>query len=105
MTKYLLAFLCAAGMLAPLAAQAGEVRHREVRQENRIYQGAKTGSLTSREYDSLQAREGRLNDLRANDLRRDDGHLTRAQDVQLNRDENHLSRTIYHDKHNGHRRP
>jgi hypothetical protein len=100
MNKALLAILCASSLLAPLAANAGEVRNREGRQENRIYQGVRSGQVTPHEYDHLQSQEGRLNDQRANDLRRDDGHLTGSQYRQLNHEENHLSREIYRDKHN-----
>jgi hypothetical protein len=99
MTKALLAFLCASSMLIPLAAQAGEVRNREVRQENRIYQGVHGGSLTTNEYDRLQSQEARLNDLRERDLH-SGGGLSHREDVQLNRDANHVSRDIYRDKHN-----
>ena len=102
MTKALFALLCAAGMLTPLAARAGEVRNREVRQENRIYQGVDHGSLTTGEYDRLQAQEARLAALRARDQRSGDG-ISRREYLQLNRDENHVSRDIYRDKHNAHR--
>jgi hypothetical protein len=88
-------------MIAPIAANAGEVGHREIRQENRIYQGVRSGQVTPGEYDRLQSQEGRLNDQRANDLKKDDGHLTGAQYRQLNHEENHLSNDIYRDKHNG----
>jgi hypothetical protein len=99
-TKALFALLCAAGMLTPLAAQAGEVRHREIRQENRIYQGVQYGTLTTQEYDRLQADEARLNDLRARDLH-SGGGLSRAEYRQLNADENRLSHQIYRTKHDG----
>jgi predicted deacylase len=100
MTKALLAFLCATSMMIPLAAQAGEVRNREVRQENRIYQGVRNDSLTTHEYDRLQSQEARLNDLRVRDLH-SGGGLSHREDVQLNRDENHLSHQIYRTKHDG----
>ncbi len=100
MTKALSTLLCAAALLTPLAAQAGEVRHREVRQENRIYQGVHNDTLTTSEYDRLQADEARLNDLRARDLH-SGGGLSHAEYVQLNRDENRLSHAIYRTKHDG----
>jgi hypothetical protein len=95
----LLAALCIA-TLAPMAAQAGEVRNREVRQETRIYQGTQSRQLTRGEYDRLQGSEARINDQRRNDLYRDGGHLTNAQYYHLNREESRLSSRIYVDKHN-----
>lgn len=97
--KLLITALCMAALM-PVAAQAGEVRNREVRQENRVYQGVQSGQLTRGEYDRLQNSEARVNDQRRNDLYHDDGHLTGAQYRQLNREENRLSNRIYVDKHN-----
>lgn len=94
-----IAALFAASAFAPLAAQAGEVTNREVRQENRIYAGVRSGSLTSGQYDRLQAAEGRLNDRRLNDLRANGGRLTAGEFYRLNRQENRLSKRIYVDKH------
>jgi hypothetical protein len=99
--KLLLATLCTAAMIAPVAAQAGEVYNREANQENRIYQGVQNGSLTRGQYDRLQSREAQINDQRINELRRNGGHLTGWQYAQLNREENRLSGRIYVDKHDG----
>lgn len=103
MYKPVLAFLCLASVIAPLGAQAGEVRNREIRQERRIYAGVKNDTLSPREYAHLQRQEYRLNEQRNDFLHDGDGRdgLTRAQHRQLNREENHLSREIYRDKHNG----
>jgi hypothetical protein len=98
-SKLFLAALCTALML-PVAARAGEVRNREIHQEQRIYQGVRSGQLTTHEYDRIQGQEARLNDQRMRDLQRNDGHLTPQEYHQLNREENHLSHTIYRDKHN-----
>jgi hypothetical protein len=91
MYKVALTALCALSMLAPLAAQAGEVSHRETRQQHRIYQGVHNGSVTPAEYNHLEREEYRLNAQRERDV----------SDVKLNREENHLSRQIYRAKHNG----
>jgi len=91
MYKAALAFLCAASVLAPLGAQAGEVRNREIRQEHRIYAGVKNGTLSPNEYARLQRQEFRLNEQRSDHVRYG----------RLNREENHLSREIYRDKHDG----
>lgn len=103
MYKPLFAVLCAAGMFAPIAAQAGEVSHREIDQQHRIYQGVRSGALSPREYANLERSEERLNAQRERDLHDGDGKdgLSGRQYVQLNREENHLSRKIYRDKHDG----
>lgn len=92
--------LIAPMIVAPLAAQAGEVYNREHWQQDRIYNGVRNGSVTQREYNNLEGREARLNDQRANDLAHHDGHLTGAEYRQLNREESRDSRAIYRDKHN-----
>jgi len=101
MTKGILTLLCAATILAPVAAQAGEVRNREMHQQSRIYAGVRNGSIDPGEYRQLERSEDRLDDLRARDLR-SGGGLSRREYVQLNRDENRLSHKIYHDKHDRH---
>jgi hypothetical protein len=104
MYKSLFAVLCAASVIAPLSAQAGEVSHREIRQQHRIYQGVQNGTISGREYTHLENQEARLNVQRVRDLHDGDGRdgLNGRQTVQLNREENHLSREIYRAKHNGH---
>jgi Ni/Co efflux regulator RcnB len=97
--KVLFGILAAATFAAPLAAQAGEVVHREHRQENRIYAGVSNGSLTRGEYDRLQAREASINFSRERDLARNGGTLTPQEYRNLNRRENALSHAIYHEKH------
>jgi hypothetical protein len=103
MYKPVLAFLCAASIIAPLSAQAGEVRNREIRQEHRIYQGVRNDTLSPREYATLQRQEYRLNEQRNDFLHDGDGRdgLTHAQYRQLNREENRLSHNIYRAKHDG----
>jgi hypothetical protein len=94
-----LVMLCSAAMLAPAAAQAGEVRNRIANQENRIYQGVQNGTISRGQYDRLQTREAQINAQRLHDLSRNGGHLTGRQYAQLNREENRLSGRIYADKH------
>ena len=102
MQKALIAIACAASLLVPITAQAGEVHNREIRQQHRIYDGVADGQLTQREYTSLERQEYRLNEQRQDDLHDGDGRdgLSRGQYLRLNRDENRLSREIYRDKHN-----
>ena len=105
MKKFALTALVAVTLIAPLiatplAAQAGEVYNREHRQQDRIYNGVRNGSLTQREYNNLEGRETRLNNQRTEDLEHHDGRLTGAEYRQLNREANRDSRAIYRDKHN-----
>jgi hypothetical protein len=94
--------VAALGLLAAAAlpASAGEVYNRVDRQQARIEQGVRNGSLTSSEYNRLENRLSRINAQRTADLRADGGTLTRAQRIQLNRELNHDSNHIWFDKHN-----
>ena len=80
-----------------LAANAGEIRKREVNQQQRIAAGIANRSLTPRETASLERKEVRLN----NEVRdfRADG-LTPREIVKVNRQLDGLSHDIYRDKHN-----
>lgn len=102
MHKPIVAAICALSVFAPLCAQAGEVSHREIRQEHRIYQGVRGGSVTPGEYARLQHQESALNAERSRDLREGRPGLNRAQYRTLNRQENRLSHEIYRDKHDRH---
>ncbi|MBV8751103.1 MAG: hypothetical protein JO103_15455 [Candidatus Eremiobacteraeota bacterium] len=99
-TKTLLATALLASLVTPLAARAGEVENRIHRENARINQGVRNGSLTYGEYNRLDRSADRIQTERNRDLRRDDGHLTAAQYRTLNRQENRLSDRIYFDKHN-----
>jgi hypothetical protein len=106
LTKTLLATALFASIAAPLAASAGEVENRIHREDARINQGVRNGSLTYGEYRRLDNSADHLQAERNRDLRRNDGHLTAAEDRRLNRQENRLSDRIYFDKHNrAHQRP
>ncbi len=100
LTKSLLAGALLAALVAPLAANAGEVENRIHRQNARIDQGVRSGSLTYGEYHRLDTRLDHIQAERNRDLRRDDGHLTAGQKTRLNRQENRLSSHIWFDKHN-----
>lgn len=105
MHRYILTVLSAAVFLTPLMfsvskASAGEIYHREVRQQQRINQGVKNGTIQPGEYRNLERRETALNSTRQNDLKENDGHLTAQERRNLNQRENNLSNSIYRDKHN-----
>ena len=90
-----------AALVAPLAASAGEVQNRVNHEQQRINQGAESGTLSYREYQGLDNRLDHIQAQRNRDLRRNDGHLTRGEYRQLNREENQLSDHIWYDKHDG----
>lgn len=103
-TKALFSTLILASLVAPLAASAGEVGNRIHREQARINQGARSGSLTAGEYAHLDRRLDRIGAQRARDLRRHDGRLTAAEAARLNREESRLSGAIYHEKHDAEHR-
>jgi hypothetical protein len=80
-------------------AYAGEVRNRIVRQEGRIDQGIKSGTLTIPQAAHLQKEDARINNQRLKDLKANDGKLTKSEYHQLNHELNHVSKQIYKEKH------
>ena len=90
-----------AALVAPLAANAGEVQNRINHEQQRINQGVRSGSLTHGEYQHLDNGLDHITAQRNRDLRRNDGHLTAAQYRQLNREQNRLSGHIWNRKHDG----
>ncbi|BBD60499.1 hypothetical protein NIES2109_32960 [Nostoc sp. HK-01] len=98
MNRFAYIVLCATAIFLPTVASAGEIHHREVNQQQRIYHGVKNGSINRAELRQLERREASLEAERRRDIR-SDGHLTPQERRQLNRRENLLSRTIYRDKH------
>jgi hypothetical protein len=100
-TKTIISTALLASLIAPLAANAGEVENRIHHEQARINQGLQSGSLTRAEYRRLDNGLDRIQAQRNRDLRRNDGHLTAAQYARLNREENRLSGRIYRQKHDG----
>jgi hypothetical protein len=93
-----LAALASIGAAVPAAAQP--VDQREHRQEQRIYQGERNGSLTNGEARRLQHREMRLHRTEDRMRWRNGGHLNRHQRMRLHRMENRDSRAIHRLRHN-----
>jgi polyhydroxyalkanoate synthesis regulator phasin len=77
------------------------IANRKENQQDRIAQGVKSGSLTSRETSHLENKEGRLNKEIRNDRKANGGNLTNNEKRQINNQQNRLSTDIYRDKHNG----
>ena len=90
----------ALAVLVPLAAQAGEVDHREGRQQGRIGQGLASGQITAGGAGQLEHREADINRSREHDLAAHGGHLTTGEDRNLDRRRTSLSGSIDRDKHN-----
>ena len=85
-------------LLSLLAAPAfANVGQREVRQQERIGQGMKSGALTPRETVRLERREARVH--REISRGRREGGLGRGERNRINRQQNRLSREIYREKH------
>ncbi|MER3435301.1 MAG: hypothetical protein C4288_18295 [Leptolyngbya sp. ERB_1_1] len=99
MIRYALPVATAAMIFTPIVASAGEVYHRELHQEQRIYNGVRDGQITPAEFRNLERREALINAQRAVDLRRDNQHLTRLNQLQLNRRLDSVSAAIYRDRH------
>ena len=103
--------ICMAGILgcsltlASLPAVAGTycpwIDWREHRQQERIYQGVRSGQITPGEYARLEREQAHIR--RAEARMKSDGVLTRNERARLARMENKASRDIYRAKHNGRR--
>jgi Ni/Co efflux regulator RcnB len=97
--KIISAMLATAVVLLPLAAQAGPLNNRIERQERRIYNGVRNGSLTPSESTRLNKRVDNIEAARYRALR-SGGKLTNAEKYRLNRRLNRTSDAIYRAKHN-----
>jgi hypothetical protein len=80
--------------------RVNQVNRRETRQQDRIANGVKNGSLSPQEASHLEKREAHLEQTEKKDMAAHNGHLTKAEQLRLNRRENHISHSIYRDKHN-----
>jgi hypothetical protein len=88
------------GAVDPGHPRVNQVNRREGRQQRRIANGVKNGSLNPKETANLERREAGVQRQEQRDMAKHNGHLTKAEQRQLNRRENRISRSIYRDKHN-----
>ena len=100
MKTFILGLAAAATVAVAMPASAQPVDRREHRQEERIRQGERNGSLTGQEARRLQHREMRLHRTEARMRERNGGHLDRHQRMRLQRMENRDSRAIHQLRHN-----
>jgi hypothetical protein len=101
MTKLLSIVLSAAFafcVAVPASAQnTPSIDRRERRQQRRIHQGVRRGTLTRREAARLERQQARTRRLEAR--AKSDGRITRRERLRLQRRENRTSRHIYRQKH------
>jgi uncharacterized membrane protein YebE (DUF533 family) len=82
-----------------LPAAADTTDYRQYNQQYRIQQGARSGQLTGREYQALQAEQARIAafERRA----KSDGFVDPWERAQINKAQSNASRHIYSEKHDG----
>ncbi|HXR17776.1 MAG TPA: hypothetical protein VN777_16400 [Terriglobales bacterium] len=88
------------GVVDPGHPRVNQVNGRETRQQNRIANGVKSGSLSPKETANLEHREASVQKREQKDMAAHNGHLTKAEQNGINRQQNRISKSIYKDKHN-----
>jgi hypothetical protein len=86
------------GAVDPGHPRVNQVNRRQGRQQQRIANGVKNGTLTPRQTAHLENREARLQNREKADMAKHNGHLTKQEQRNLNRRENRISRSIARDK-------
>ena len=87
------------GAVDPGHPRVNQVNRREGRQQQRIANGIKNGSINSREAANLEKREASVQRQEQRDMAKHNGHLTKAEQKGINRQQNRISKSIYKDKH------
>ena len=88
------------GVVDPGHPRVNQVNRREARQQRRIANGVKNGSLSPQETANLERREASVQRREQRDMAEHNGHLTKKEQAGINRQQNRISRSIYRDKHN-----
>lgn len=86
------------GVVDPGHPRVNQVNRREGNQQQRIGNGVKNGTLTSKQTANLEKRETNLQNREKADMAKNNGHLTKSEQKGLNRQENRISRSIKKDK-------
>lgn len=86
------------GVVDPGHPRVNQVNRREGRQQQRIANGVKNGTLTPKQTAHLEGREANLQNREQADMAKHNGHLTKPEQRSLNRQENRISRSIARDK-------
>jgi len=87
------------GVVDPGHPRVNQVNSRETRQQNRIANGVKNGSLSPKQTANLEKREASVQSREQKDMAAHNGHLTKAEQNGINRQQNRISKSIYKDKH------
>jgi len=88
------------GVVDPGHPRVNQVNSRETRQQNRIANGVKNGSLSPKQTANLEKREASVQSREKKDMAAHNGHLTKAEQNGINRQQNRISKSVYKDKHN-----
>jgi hypothetical protein len=86
------------GVVDPGHPRVNEVNNREENQQQRIGNGVKNGTLTSKQTANLENRETSVQNREKADMAKNNGHLTKAEQRGINRQQNRISRSIAKDK-------
>ena len=78
--------------------RVNQINRREGRQQQRIANGVKNGTLKPRQTARLENREANLQNREQRDVAKNNGHLTKPEYRGLNRQENRISHSIARDK-------
>src|SRR5262245_24746269 len=96
---YTIAFTLAAVIgLGSMALAQSQIDKRQQRQQNRIGNGIKNGSISPREASRIEKNEARIN--RDEARAKADGVVTPREKARLNRELNRTNREIRHDSRN-----
>jgi hypothetical protein len=95
-------FLLGMSIFAIAQTRTPSINNRERRQQNRIRQGVRSGSLTRREAARLERQQARTHRLEAR--AKSDGRVTARERARIQARENRTSRHIYRQKHDAQRR-
>jgi hypothetical protein len=79
-------------------AFAGRKANRQVRQQERIYQGVKSGEISKRELVRLEKQQARIEGAKIR--ARQDGVVTKKEKMKLEAMQDHAYDTIYRMRHN-----
>jgi hypothetical protein len=85
---------------SPAHPEGMGVNARQVRQQQRIGNGVKSGQLTPGETSRIEHNEGRIHNEVRNDRAANGGKLTPGEHQQVEHQQNRESRQVYNDKHN-----
>jgi hypothetical protein len=86
------------GVVDPGHPRVNQVNRREGRQQQRIGNGIKNGTLTSKQATHLEKRETAVQNREKTDMAKNNGHLTKTEQAGINRQQNRISRSIKRDK-------